>query len=188
MKAFPRIKRDYSNAIQLGYEQCKRVEDVLLSGRDIDILDADGMKKVHYHLRSKNTDAVWSIVVTDFKYGVIQTDLASLLDKEEDALFPWSVCIDDIEAFFLLMRKKLKGIASNRFVEFLDYRERLHGHVLCSDELEICGWYLNDREQFKEYADRELREIGKTHNYARLCGLADAYRMASDFVKQIMEQ
>ena len=65
------------------------------------------------------------------------------------------MCIDDIEAFFLLMRKLLKGIASNRFVEFLDYRERLHGHVLCSDELEICGWYLNDREQFKEYADRE---------------------------------
>lgn len=155
LKAFPRIQRDYSNAIQLGYEQCRRVEDVLLSGRDIDILDAANKKKVHYHLKSKNIVNVWSIVVTDFKYGTIQTDLSSLLKKDEDALFPWSVCIDDIEAFFLLMRKLLKGIASNRFIEFLDYRERLHGHVLCSDELEICGWYLNDREQFKEYADRE---------------------------------
>lgn len=155
LKAFPRIKRDYSNAIQLGYEQCKRVEDVLLTGRDIDILDAGNMKKVQYHLRRKNISAVWSIVVTDFKYGTIQTDLASLLKKDEDALFPWSVCVDDIEAFFLLMRKMLKGVASNRFVEFLDYRERLHGHVLCSDELEICGWYLNDREQFKHYADSE---------------------------------
>lgn len=113
------------------------------------------MKKVQYHLRGKNISAVWSIVVTDFKYGTIQTDLASLLKKDEDALFPWSVCVDDIEAFFLLMRSILKGIASNRFVEFLDYRERLHGHVLCSDELEICGWYLNDREQFKQYADSE---------------------------------
>lgn len=155
LKAFPRIKKDYSNAIQLGYEQCKRVEDVLFSGRDIYILDAGDMKKVHYHLKNKNISAVWSIVVTDFKYGSIQTDLSSLLNKDEEALFPWSVCIDDIEVFFLLMRKLLKGIASNRFVEFLDYRERLHGHVLCSDELEICGWYLNDREQFKEYADRE---------------------------------
>lgn len=155
LKAFPRIKRDYSNAIQLGYEQCKRVEDVLLSGIDIDILDAVNKKKVQYHLKGKKISTVWSIVVTDFKYGTIQTDLASLLKKDEDALFPWSVCIDDIEAFFLLMRKMLKGIASNRFVEFMDYRERLHGHVLCSDELEICGWYLNDREQFKQYADNE---------------------------------
>lgn len=153
IKSFPRIKRDYSNAIQLGYEQCKRVEDVLLSGNDIDIFDANNMKKVLYHLKSKNIGAVWSIVVTDFKYGVIQTDLSSMLVKDEDSLFPWSVCIDDIEAFFLLMRKMLKGIASHRFVEFLDYRERFHGHILCSDELEICGWYLNDREQFKECAD-----------------------------------
>lgn len=53
------------------------------------------------------------------------------------------------------MRKMLKGIASYRFVEFLEYRERLHGHVLCSDELEICGWYLNDREQFKGCVDME---------------------------------
>ena len=133
LKAFPRIQRDYFKAI----------------------LDAANKKKVHYHLKSKNIVDVWSIVVTDFKYGTIQTDLSSLLKKDEDALFPWSVCIDDIEAFFLLLRKLLKGIASNRFIEFLDYRERLHGHVLCSDELEICGWYLNDREQFKEYADRE---------------------------------
>ena len=155
IKSFPRIKKDYSKAIQLGYEQCKRVEDVLLSGNDVDILDASNMKKVQYHLKSKNIRAVWSVVVTDFKYGIIQTDLASLLDKDEDSLYPWSVCVDDIEAFFLLMRKMLKGIASHRFVEFLEYRERLHGHVLCSDELEICGWYLNDREQFKECADME---------------------------------
>ena len=155
IKSFPRIKKDYSKAIRLGYEQCKRVEDVLLSGNDVDILEASNMKKVQYHLKSKNIRAVWSVVVTDFKYGIIQTDLASLLDKDEDSLYPWSVCVDDIEAFFLLMRKMLKGIASHRFVEFLEYRERLHGHVLCSDELEICGWYLNDREQFKGCADME---------------------------------
>lgn len=155
IKSFPRIKKDYSKAIQLGYKQCKRVEDVLLSGNDVDILEASNMKKVQYHLKSKNIRAVWSVVVTDFKYGIIQTDLASLLDKDEDSLYPWSVCVDDIEAFFLLMRKMLQGIASHRFVEFLEYRERLHGHVLCSDELEICGWYLNDREQFKVCADME---------------------------------
>ena len=155
IKSFSRIKTDYSKAIQLGYEQCKRVEDVLLSGNDVDIFDANNMKKVLYHLKSKNIREVWSIVVTDFKYGVIQTDLSSLLYKDEVSLFPWSVCVDDIEAFFLLMRRMLKGIASNRFVEFLDYRERFHGHILCSDELEICGWYLNDREQFKECADMD---------------------------------
>ena len=54
------------------------------------------------------------------------------------------------------MKKMLKGIAPARFMEFIDYRERLQGHVMCFDELEICGWYLNDREQFKKYADKDI--------------------------------
>ena len=155
IKAYPRIKRDYENAVQLGYEQCRRVEKVLLLGQDVDILDASNMHKVLYHLKSKNIGDVWSIVVTDVKYGVIQTNLSKLLKKDEEALYPWSVCVDDLESMMLLMKKMLKGIAPARFVEFLDYRERLHGHIMCFDELEICGWYLNDREQFKKYADSD---------------------------------
>lgn len=156
LKAYDRIKRDYQNAIQLGYDQCRRVEKVLLNGKDVDILDADDKKKVLYHLKNGRIGKIWSIVVTDFKYGTIQTDLGNLLEKDEDALYPWSVCIDDLEVFFLLMKKILKGIAPSRFLEFLDYRERLQEHVLCDDELEICGWYLNDREQFKKYADKDM--------------------------------
>ena len=156
LKAYDRIKRDYQNAIQLGYDQCRRVEKMLLNGKDVDILDADDKKKVLYHLKNGRIGEIWSIVVTDFKYGTIQTNLGNLLKKDEEALYPWSVCIDDLEAFFLLMKKILKGIAPSRFLEFLDYRERLQEHVVCDDELEICGWYLNDREQFKKYADKDM--------------------------------
>ena len=156
IKAYSRIKRDYENAIQLGYEQCKRVEDVLMAGKDVDILGADNKRKVLYRLKEKNISDVWSIVVTDFKYGQIQTNLGSLLQKDEEALYPWSVCVDDLEALFLLMRKMLKGMAPARFVEFLDYREKLQGRLYCADELEICGWYLCDRDRFKEYADKDI--------------------------------
>ena len=155
LKAYDRIKRDYSNAIQWGYEQCKRVEDILLSGNDVAIRDASN-RKLLYNLKSNKIGDVWKIVVTDFKYGAIQTDLSSLLKISTDDLYPWSVCVDDLEDFLLLLRKLYKSIAPSRFIEFLDYREMLHGHVLCFDELEICGWYLNDREQFKEYAGNEL--------------------------------
>ncbi len=156
IKAYDRIKRDYQNAIQLGYEQCRRVEKILLADQDINILDADNKKDILYHLKKRNISNVWSIVVTDFKYGAIQTNLSMLLKKDNEALYPWSVCIDDLEVLFLLMKKMLKGIAPARFMEFIDYRERLQGHVMCFDELEICGWYLNDREQFKKYADKDI--------------------------------
>lgn len=155
IKAYDRIKRDFKGSIQLGYEQCKRVEDILLAGQDVDVLDADNKKKVLYQLRCRNVGNIRSIVVTDFKYGMIQTNLKTLLEKDEDALFPWSVCADDLETFLLLLKKMQKGIAPARFIEFLDYRERLQDHVICCDELEICGWYLNAREQFKDYADND---------------------------------
>ena len=155
IKAYERIKSDFQKAIQYGYEQCRRVEKILLKNQDLDICDAEDKNKRLYHLRCRNISQVWSIVITDFRYGMIQTDLSRLLKKDEETLYPWSVCIDDLEVLFLLMKKMLKGIAPTRFIEFLDYRERLQSHVICFDELEICGWYLTNREQFKEYADNE---------------------------------
>lgn len=94
IKAFDKIKTDFNKAVQLGYDQCKRVEEILLSGKDIDITDADSRKPL-YHLKAKNIGDVWSIVVTDYKYGPIQSDLSKLLRKEDEALYPWSVCADD---------------------------------------------------------------------------------------------
>lgn len=155
IKAYDRIKRDFKNAIQLGYEQCRRVETILLSGKDVEICDADNPKNVLYNLKNRNIEEIWPMIVTNFNYGAIQTNLGQLLEKEEDALYPWSVWIDNLEAMFLLMKKMLKGIAPARFIEFLDYRERLQEHIMCFDELEICGWYLNDREQFKECSDKD---------------------------------
>lgn len=62
LKAYDRIKRDYQNAIQLGYDQCRRVEKVLLDDKDVDILDADDKKKVLFHLKNENIGEIWSIV------------------------------------------------------------------------------------------------------------------------------
>lgn len=157
VKAYERIKRDFNNAIKLGYEQCKRVEDVILNDNDneVRILDAENIQNVLYNLKKEKIKEVWSIIVTDYRYGPIQTNLGMLLKKEIDDYYPWSVCVDDLEIFLLLMKKVYKGVSSARFIEFLDYRERMHEHILCNDEIEICGWYLNDREQFKRCSDLE---------------------------------
>ena len=82
LKAFNKIKSDFDKSVQLGYEQCYRVENILTAGSDVEIRDADSGKLL-YQLRSKNIGDVWSIVVTDYKYGPIQTDLCKLLKKKE---------------------------------------------------------------------------------------------------------
>lgn len=42
--------------------------------------------------------------------------------------------------------------------------------------------------RYKEYADKELKEIGETHNYSRLGGLSDGFLRAIDIVRRIMRE
>lgn len=39
-----------------------------------------------------------------------------------------------------------------------------------------------EAKRYKEYADKELKEIGKTNNYSRLTGLSDGILRAIDIV------
>ena len=171
-KAYVKIKSDFDDSVQYGCDQCKRVEDYFDKGGNIDILDANDNMNLLYTLRTSKIEQVYSVVVTDFKYGPIQTDLGKMLTGVEgESRYPWSVCVDDLEIFLIMLKRLHKGIAPSRFLEFLDYREAFHTRLLCFDELEMCGWYLCDRNQFKTCADSD--EIVTT--FPGMAEIFDAY-------------
>ena len=62
--------------------------------------------------------------------------------------------LDDLETFFLTMIAKKKR--PQDFINYLYLREELHGKLICSDELEVCGEYLSGAltEKKIEKADR----------------------------------
>ncbi len=155
IKAYDRICRDFSSAIQKGYEQCKRMEDLLFSNKDFNLKDGRNMKQPLYHVKTNRVQSCFTIVVTQYRYGPIQTNLSQLLKKDEDDFYPWSVCVDDLESFVLILKKRLPSLACDRFVEFLEYRERYQEHLICFDELEMCGFYICERDKFKDYAEKE---------------------------------
>lgn len=171
IKAYDRIKSDYAKAVQLGYEQCKRVEDVLYSEPAINVLNGKDMKTVLHRLKGKNIQRVFSIVVTEHKYGPIQTNLEKLLKKDEEDLYPWSVCVDDLEIFLMLLKRLRKGISSEWFFDFLDYREGFHEHLICFDELELCGFFLCEKDKFKKCS--EMEEVMNT--FGGMGEIFDAY-------------
>lgn len=41
------------------------------------------------------------------------------------------------------------------FSEYLDFRERYNGHLMCFDELELAGYFFVDKKHFEQYADYE---------------------------------
>ncbi|MGK0363952.1 MAG: hypothetical protein ACI85O_001006 [Saprospiraceae bacterium] len=144
-RAYPILKHNFEEVIQKGYNQAYRVEKLFSEEKEFNIYREKDKKDVLETIETKNYKNVFSIVVTLESFAQVQTDLYHLLNTtDDDAPYPWSVSIDNLETF-LLGILKLGGNSRRRFTNFLEVREWLHGGVLCSDELEICADYLNGR-------------------------------------------
>lgn len=156
IKAFDKIKSDFKKSIQYGYDQCVRIENKFEEGKPFDIFDSKTQKSI-FQLKPNKIKDYFSIVVTQFKYGNIQTNLENLLIKDEEALYPWSVCIDDLEAFILALKKLKKGMARTQFINYLRHREAYNEHLLCGDELELCGYFINSPKDFEKFST--IKEI-----------------------------
>jgi len=148
-KAVVRLKNDFKEAIQYGYDQCKRVEHFFLQHAPFEIKDSKG--KVLYKVNPSKIHSVFSIVVTLERFGSLQTDLNLLLRKDSTDNFPWSVYIDDLETFLLTL-KHHRSNPKGKFLEFLRSRRRFHGRMYAIDELDICGYYLEQPEKFVHYS------------------------------------
>lgn len=141
-KAFIRIKDDFKGCIGYAYKQCKRVEDKMKVGKPFDLKDEKG--KVIKTINPADYDGNdFYIIVNQESFGQIQVDLSFFLEVGDEENYPWAVRFDDLEVFLLtLIARKKKP---QHFVDFLIMREYLHGHVICSDEGEICGGYITGK-------------------------------------------
>lgn len=139
-KAFKRIKNDFKSCIGYGYSQTKRVEQKFVEQVPLRITDNNGnlIKEID---TTKYQDNDFSIIVNLKSFGQIQNDLATLLEVDEGDAYPWAVRLDDLEVFLLTL------IAQNKkpmfLIDYLLMREKLHGKLICSDELEVCGGFIS---------------------------------------------
>ena len=140
-KAFIRIKDDFKACIGYGYSQTRRVEKKFIDQLPLRITDKKGnlIKEID---TTKYIDTDFSIIVNLKSFGQIQNDLSTLLDIQEDS-YPWAVKFDDLEVFILTLMAKQK--TPHFFVEFLLLREQLHGKLICSDELQVCGAFISNK-------------------------------------------
>lgn len=138
-KAFKRIKQDFDRSIGYAHKQAKRVENKFKEGLPFNLTDKNGNTlKTISPTDYKDND--FYIIVNQEAFGQIQVDLSTFLEIDEEDNYPWAVRFDDLETFILtLIAKKKKP---QYFIDFLIFREFLHGHITCMDEGEICGGYL----------------------------------------------
>ncbi|MGV2450153.1 UNVERIFIED_CONTAM: hypothetical protein POZ17_09825 [Ralstonia mannitolilytica] len=151
-KAYVRIKDDFNSSIGYGYEQTHRIEKKFLNGDDLIITDEKG-NVVEAIKTTSFQDNDFSIIVNLNSLGQVQNDLSLLLNKDEDGAYPWVIKLDDLEIIILTLLKQKKD--ANYLVEYLIFREKLHGRLFCNDELEIFGVYLQKLFKEKDIEDDE---------------------------------
>jgi hypothetical protein len=158
-KAYRRIEDDFEKSIGNGYKQSRRVEKKFIVNLPLDITDKNG--NLIHKIDTSQYEHDFSIIVNLKSFGQIQCDLATLLKLEnEDDIYPWVVTLNDLEIFLLTLKAKFNNPISS--INFLLFREELHGKLICSDELEVCGAFItgklnsdiaNKLEVIKTYPD-----------------------------------
>lgn len=172
-KAFPRIKDDFKNCIGYGYEQTSRVEKIILEQKPLEI--KNHKNEIIDVIDTKTISECFSIIVNINSFGLVQNDLSYLLGLGEDDIFPWAVTYDDLEIFILTLIAK--GKKPKYFIDFLIFREELHGKITCSDELEICGGYLS-----KQIDSKKIENIEKLKTHPEFGDIFDQqYRKTMGF-------
>jgi hypothetical protein len=145
-KAFVRIKDDFEKSIGYGYTQTRRVEQKFINQESLIITDYKG--NVIEEIDTTQFEYDFSIIVNINSFGQIQNDLSSLIKIDlENEVYPWAVKMDDLEVFLLTLSAMNKS--PYVLVDYLLMREDLHGKLICSDELEICGGFLEGKITYK---------------------------------------
>lgn len=144
-KSFDSIKTDFKNSIQKGYDQSWTVKLQFKTKEKINIQDKWG--RTVDSINTNKYSFCFSIIVTGERFGQIQCDLGSLLKLQNmDDSYPWSVYVDDLETILTTFKRK-----DNFYGELISYitnRNKLHERVVCSDELELAGYFLMEKLPF----------------------------------------
>ncbi len=72
----------------------------------------------------------------------------------ENEDYPWVIKLDDLEVLLLTLAK-LKS-RPDSLMDYLEFRESLHGKLICSDELELCGAYITGELNFDKVAKAKV--------------------------------
>lgn len=140
-RAFTRIKDDFVDCIGYAFDQTSRVTDKFIKCEPLVLCDKNG-KAIETIDTTLFDQSEYSIIVNLTSFGQVQTDLSMLLEVEEDQDYPLAIKFDDLEVFILTLIARKEN--PQKFIDYLGIREMMHGKLICSDELEACGGFLNN--------------------------------------------
>lgn len=139
-RAFVRIRHAFKSdrGIQHAYEQGRRLWRRWAAGDHVELYNDHG--ELVCTFSKAEVDEVLVVAATRDNFSVLATDLSLLLEKEPNDPYPWSVNVVDLDA--IADAWAYFDWDAQRFLNYLRDRVKLHGRVMCSDELEAVGFFI----------------------------------------------
>ncbi|SYZ73722.1 conserved hypothetical protein [Candidatus Zixiibacteriota bacterium] len=164
-RAYTRIRDDFRSdrSIQKAYEQAHRIDMAYGKGETIAFFNDKRVKILE--ISPNNIDRIYCICITRDNFGMLATDLSLLLKKEDLAPYPWAANVLDLESLFDAF--SYFGWGLDRFCEYLEAREMMHGKVEAADELEFAG-YLISHGSFKGMFEQKYDHLWLNPSYSEV--------------------
>lgn len=128
------FQRDFKNSIQFGYEQALAVKQRILGSEEVTFLDRKG--RPYFSVRRGEITRYYIVCVTITPRGLFGTDLSYELTKPADEPYPLALNLFDFDTICKHLNKP------ERFLAYLDARERMHGRVHTGDEMNFAGYFF----------------------------------------------
>ncbi|MBO0931853.1 YecA family protein [Fibrella aquatilis] len=185
-KAYERVKRAFKSktGIQKAYDQADRIRKQLAEGSRVPLYDKKG--NLLLTLDPAHIDEQYAVCVTRDSYGIVATNLTLLLEKEEDAPYPWVTNIYDLDN--LLDAWRYLGWGPDRLFDYIRQRIALSGKVFALDELEIAGFYIR-HDSLTQIADSDYDIVTLNHLYSDVFDeIYIAKRTGETYTREVIDQ
>lgn len=169
-RAYTRIKRDFKSdrGIQKAYNQGLNLKQLILSQEKTILYDKQGNEIID--INRADYKKIYIFCITAENYGILATQLSLLLEKPEDESYPWACNLYDLDT--ICNAFKFKGWDANKFLQYIDERAELHENLFTTDELEICGYYLNE-SNFNKIKSKIKNKNSMIHFTADMANIFD---------------
>ena len=164
-KAYQIIEQEFKkeNGIQGGYNQAYRLKKKILDNEVTNVYNKEGEEI--YEINRGSIDRIFLIIITADQFGLIASNLSLMLQKEISEPFPLCMNLFDlenlIEGFIDL------NFDGQKFIDYLQFREKFHKIMFASDELEIAGSFI-DGNNYDDLINEENVSIFFTPDMAKI--------------------
>lgn len=143
-KSIKRIKNEFKVTVEKGIDQSTEVFDYISLHKEFNIYDKH--KNIIGSYSTDDSTQIFQIIITNERYGIVQNDLLRIKNFNTLNQSICSFSIYDLETFLMVISRMNNSI--DIFINYLKYRVKLHGRLICNDELDLCGWFLLDPKSF----------------------------------------